>query len=96
MKNKICTLLAVLLAAGILYGCTAQNTEPRTAKATPLVIEYPERNYYGNIRVYAEGVKAFEYEGYIDIAEDGYTGQDVQIIVYYGDTEGDAENEPGE
>lgn len=83
MKNKVCSILVMLFLTGTLYGC-AEQTKP-TVEPGPLVIESIEPCTEGTVEVYATGVETFEYQGEIDIVNDGRNGETIEIVLKVGD-----------
>ena len=74
MKNKLCSVLAILCISGAIFGCAEQTKVPAT-EPEPLVIEpsqwTPHGVYEGTIVISGEGIEDSGYEGIMYIEPDG-------------------------
>ena len=75
MKNKLCSVLAILCMSGAIFGCAEQTKAPAT-ELEPLVIEStqwtPHGVFKGTIVISGEGIEDSGYEGimYIELDRD--------------------------
>ncbi len=77
MRNRLCSITAVLCLTAFLFGCAEQTKEPEepAREPVPLVIESPEWTphgvYEGIIVISGEGIEDSGYEGIMYIEPDG-------------------------
>ncbi len=75
MKNKLCSITAVLCLTTALFGCAEQTKEPEPDAPKPLVIEStewtPHGVFEGTIVISGEGIAEAGYEGVLYIEPDG-------------------------
>lgn len=77
MKNRLCSILAILCLAGIIFGCAEQtkDLEPEAYAPEPLTIEStewtPHGVFEGTIVISGEGIAEAGYEGILYVEPDG-------------------------
>ena len=78
---------SLLILAGCVFDISKEKTSQKEIKeAEPIVIEDIEPSYEGMVSIYDGSRKqVFQYEGYIDIQNDGKDGNPIRIYINIGD-----------
>lgn len=83
--KKLTVLFGTLLLIVVLVACERGYKSQNKIEPEPLNVENVKQCNFGNVTVYADGIKDFSYMGRVEIINDGKDGQEIEIYLYATD-----------
>lgn len=96
MREKLKSVLIMVLMVTTLCGCANTIDEPGAKKAEPLVIEKDlsetaefKKEFYKQLEdkdvsltVYVDNAEDFNYKGKLEVVQDGLDGRELMLFIY--------------